>query len=798
MSLKSLCLTYATALSLALGPLAAEESAPPSEKRASGRPLVKQFVELHCLDCHDALVRTAELALDELLLPAIDEHAEEWESVVRKLATRQMPPREMPRPEEASYDEVLSVLTSELDAAAERRPKAGRTDSLRRLNRTEYHNAIRDLLALEVDVSTLLPADEASHGFDNITVTGLSPTLLNRYISAAQKISRLAVGNPGLGTGGDTFRMRPDITQDTSRVEGLPLGTRGGMLIPYNFPRDGEYEVQVWLMRDRNDEIESLRGRHELEVLLDRERKATFVIAPPPRGQSDRMVDADLKVRVGVEAGPHDVGVTFVKKPFSLLESERRPLNVHYNFYRHPRLGPAVYQVSITGPVQVTGPGDTLSQRRVFICRPAGPEDEDACARRVLSQLMRRAYRRPVDEEDLRAPMKFFAAGHGAGGFDVGIERALAAILVNPNFLFRIERQPANVPASRPYQISDLELASRLSFFLWSSIPDDELLEVAARRDLSRPEVLEQQVRRMLADERSRSLVTNFADQWLYLRNLESIVPDARLYQDFDHNLREAFRRETELLLEEMLHEDQSVLVLLDSPATYLNERLARHYGIPHVYGNRFRRVVLEEGSRRGGILRHGSILSVTSYATRTSPVIRGKWILENLLGTPPPPPPPNVPVLKDNTVAANLTVRERLAAHRAAPACAVCHDAIDPAGFGLENFDVLGRWRELELGQPIDASGGLPDGSEFEGVGGLERALLARPELFVRTLTEKLLTFAIGRGVEHYDAPAVRRILRGARQADYRFSSLILGIVNSVPFQMRMADAEHAEDADG
>ena len=394
--------------------------------------------------------------------------------------------------------------------------------------------------------------------------------------------------------------------------------------------------------------------------------------------------------------------------------------------------------------------------------------------------------------------MKFFAAGRGAGGFDVGIERALAAVLVNPNFLFRIERQPANAPASRPYRISDLELASRLSFFLWSSIPDDELLEVAARRELSRPELLEQQVRRMLADERSRSLVTNFAGQWLYLRNLESMVPDARLYPDFGHNLREAFRRETELLLEQMLREDQSVLVLLDSPATYLNERLARHYGIPHVYGRRFRRVSLEEGSRRGGILRHGSILSVTSYATRTSPVIRGKWILENLLGTPPPPPPTNVPALKDNTVAANLTVRERLAAHRANAACAVCHDSIDPAGFGLENFDVVGRWREFELGQPIEASGGLPDGSEFEGVSGLERALLARPELFVQTLTEKLLTFALGRGVEHYDAPAVRRILRGARHADNRFSSLILGIVNSEPFQMRMADAEHVEDGEG
>ncbi len=787
----------AAAVLLLMGALAAAESAPPSQ---APRPLLTPFVETYCQQCHDATGRTAGLALDELLSAPMEEHVAEWESVVRKLTTRQMPPQDMPRPDETSYEAILLLLTSELDAAAERQPRTGRTESLRRLSRTEYHNAIRDLLGLEVDVSTLVPGDESSHGFDHITVTGLSPMLLSRYISAAQRISRLAVGNPGWGTGGDTFRIRPDITQDNHRVEGLPLGTRGGTLIRYNFPQDGEYDVQVWLMRDRNDEIEGLRDKHELEVLLDRERKATFTVAPAPRGQSDRMVDAHLKARLTVQAGPHDLGVTFVKKPSSLLESERQPLNVHYNYYRHPRLGPAVYQVSVIGPFQASGPGDTPSRRRIFACRPVGSEDEDACARRILTRLLRRAYRRPVTEDDLETPMKFFSAGR-AGGFDVGIERALAAILVNPNFLFRTERQPANARANRPYRISDLEMASRLSFFLWSSIPDDELLQVATRQELSRGEVLEQQVRRMLVDERSRSLVTNFADQWLYLRNLASFVPDARLYPDFGHNLRDAFRRETESLFEQMMREDQSVLVLLDSPATYLNERLARHYGIPHVYGSRFRRVLLDERSRRGGILRHGSILSVTSYATRTSPVIRGQWILENLLGTPPPPPPANVPDLEDHTVAAHLTVRERLARHRADAACAPCHDVIDPVGFGLENFDAVGRWRESELGQPVDASGGLPDGSEFDGISGLERALLERPELFVQTMTEKLMTFALGRGVEYYDAPAVRRILRRARRANYRFSSLILGIVNSTPFQMRMAadqDAESPEDAEG
>ncbi len=491
---------------------------------------LEQFVELHCQDCHDGATRTAGMAFDLLLPAAISDHAREWESVVRRLATRQMPPVDMPRPEEESYEAVLSHLTSELDAAAERRPNPGRTESLRRLSRTEYHHVIRDLLDLEVDVTTLLPADESSHGFDNITVTGLSPTLLNRYLSAAQKISRLAVGNLGREPGVDTIRVRPDITQDNNRVEGLPLGTRGGVLIPYNFPQGGEYEVQVWLMRDRNDEIEGLRGQHELEVLLDRERMATFTIAPPPRGKSDRQLDAKLRARLKIQAGRHDVGVTFVKKPVSLLESERQPLNVHYNFYRHPRLGPAVYQVSITGPYQATGPGDTPSRRRIFICQPTGPEDEDACARRILAQLVRRAYRRPVTEADLETPMKFVAAGSRAGGFDVGIERALAAILVNPNFLFRIQRQPVGLSANQPYRISDLELASRLSFFLWSSAPDDELLEVAEHGELSRPKVLERQVRRMLEDGRCESLVTNFADQWLYLRNLESFVPDAQSF----------------------------------------------------------------------------------------------------------------------------------------------------------------------------------------------------------------------------------------------------------------------------
>ncbi len=755
---------------------------------------ITEFVERNCLDCHDSANRTAGLAFNELLQKNLGENAKQWESAVRKLATRQMPPLDTERPDEASYNAVLSALTSQLDAASKRNPNPGRTESLRRLTRTEYGNAIRDLLALNVDVRSLLPADDSSHGFDNITVNTLSPTLLNRYVLAAQKISRLAVGNSGGAIASDTFRVRPDVTQDNSRIEGLPLGTRGGTLIHYYFPQDGEYEVQVRLMRDRNDEIEGLRGTHQLEVLLDRDRVAAFKIAPPPRGEGDQMVDANLKSRLTVKAGQHDLGVTFVSKPFSLLESERQPLNVHYNFYRHPRLAPAVYQVTISGPFHATGPGDTPSRRRIFTSLPRGPEDEDACARRILRPLLRRAYRRQVDESDLETPMEFFAAGRREGGFDAGIERALAHVLVNPNFLLRVERQPLDSPPNQPYRVSELALASRLSFFLWSSVPDDPLLDLAERGELSRPEVFEAQVRRMLADERANSLITNFADQWLYLRNLESFTPDARLYPDFDHNLRLAFRRETELLFEQVLREDQSVLVLLDSETAYLNERLARHYGIPHVHGSHFRPVVLDHQTLRGGLLRQASILSMTSLPTRTSPVLRGKWILENLLGTPPPPPPPNIPALEDNTVAANLPVRERLASHRANAACAVCHDAIDPVGFTLENFDAVGRWRDLEQGQLVDAKGGLPDGSEVEGVAGLEQALLARPELFVQTMTEKLLTFALGRGIDYYDAPAVRQIVATARDEDYRFSSIILGITKSDPFQMRMAEAEGAD----
>ena len=760
---------------------AAQHRIAPSSREASPLPAM---VGKHCASCHNSQVQNGGLDLDSIRLDDVAEHADVWERVVRKLRARQMPPVGMNRPAESTYSSVVAWLSDSLDKACAGHPNPGRTDTFRRLTRTEYQNAIRDLLALDIDTAELLPRDEAGHGFDNVTVGDLSPTLLDRYISASQKISRMAIGAPRRFPGGDTFRIRADLTQE-EHVEGLPIGTRGGTLIPYTFPRDGEYEVQIRLTRDRNEEIEGLRAPHELELLLDRERVKLFTVTPPP-DKNYEQVDQGLKLRFPVTAGPHQLGVTFLKTSSPVLETKRQPYQAHFNMHRHPRMGPAIYQVSINGPYAAKGPGNTPSRRTIFVCQPTDPSEEEGCAERILSTLMRRAYRRPVTTADLQKPMGFYRESRKVEDFEAAIETALSAILVSPQFLFRVETDPVGVAPNTAYRLSDLELASRLSFFLWSSIPDEELLKTAERGKLSQPGILEQQVRRMLADPRSRSLVSNFAGQWLYLRNLESATPDLRLFPDFDDNLRQAFRQETELFFESVLREDRNVLDLLKADYTYLNERLAKHYGIPNVYGSRFRRVALGKDSKRGGLLRQGSILTVTSYATRTSPVIRGKWILENMIGTPPPPPLPNVPALKDNTVSATLSVRERLAEHRANAVCASCHNMMDPVGFSLENFDAVGRWRTLEEGKPIDVTGGLPDGNTFESVSGLEQGLLNRPELFVGTLTEKLLTHALGRGVGQYDAPAVRKIVRDAKTREFRFSSVILGVVNSTPFKMR------------
>ena len=747
----------------------------------------------YCLSCHDKDHEKGQLVLETIAEDEVPKHPEIWEKVVRKLRARLMPPVGKERPDDPTYDAVVSFLETSLDRAAAATPNPGRTATIRRLTRTEYKNAIRDLLALDIDVASMLPGDESSFGFDNVTVGDLSPTLLDRYVTAAEKISRVAVGRPSKSPGGETLRVPADLTQE-EHIDGLPIGTRGGALVNYTFPQDGEYEVQIRLTRDRDEHVEGLSEPHDLELLFDRERVQLFTVKPPLREAgvpeteqpSHAKVDQHLTMRLPVTAGPHAIGVTFPKKPSVLLETAREPYQTHFNSYRHPRIQPAIYSISIIGPYDAKGPGDTPSRRRLFMSNPATPADEDRAAKRILASLMRRAYRRPVTEADLQRPFELYRKARVEGDFDAGIEMAVSAVLVSPQFLFRVEPDPAGVPPNTPYRVSDLALASRLSFFLWSSIPDDTLLKAAETGTLHQPAVLERQVRRMLADTRSRALVDNFAEQWLHLRNLDSITPDMRLFPDFDDNLRHAFREETELFVDSILREDRSVLDLLRANYTFLNERLAKHYGIPNVYGTRFRRVGLDEDSWRGGLLRQGSILTVTSYATRTSPVLRGKYVLDNFLGVPPPPPLPDVPALKDNTVNGRLSVRERLSEHRTNANCAPCHNMMDPLGLSLEKYDALGRRRMVEAGSVIDASGGLPDGSRFGDVNGLESALLRRPELFAGTVTEKLMTYALGRGLDYYDAPATRAIVRDARAQNFRLSSIILGVVKSQPFQMR------------
>ena len=750
------------------------------------------FLGAYCLDCHSSDLKKGRLDLEAVNPRDPAAHPALWEKVLRKLDHRQMPPVGEARPDDTTYQRIVATLSAELDAAARARPDPGRTATFRRLNRTEYQQAIRDLLAVEIDATDLLPNDEPSHGFDNVAVGNLSPTLLDRYVTAAQKIARLAVGRGAKAPLGDTFRIRPDVTQE-DHVPGLPLGTRGGLLIPYLFPQDGEYEVQVRLQRDRNEQVEGLRRPHEIEVLLDRAQVAFATVKPPGADKNAEAVDQHLRFRFPVTAGRRELAVTFPRTAAPVLETERAPLVSRFNMHRHPRTAPAVFQVTVTGPFDPRPGGDTPSRRRIFGPEGEGPDASPAAAearaRAILARLARAAYRQPVTDEDLRRPLQFFReASGGEGGFAAGIESALAALLVNPRFLFRLEADPPDLPPGTAYPVDSLALASRLSFFLWGSLPDEPLLAAAERGELAAAPGLAAQARRMLADPRAANLVSNFATQWLHLRALAAITPDARRFIDFDDNLRQSMRRETELFLESLLREDRPVTDLLAADYTFLDERLARHYGIPHVLGSHFRRVSFagDPARQRGGLLRHGSILTVTSYATRTSPVIRGHWILANLAGSPPPPPPPDVPSLDNQVVAATLPIRERLAQHRANPACASCHDVMDPVGFALEHFDAVGRWRAAEDHRPVDARGAFAGGEGFTGVAGLEQALLARPDLLTATLAEKLLTFALGRGLGPADAPAIRAIVREAAADGYRFSSVILAVTQSLPFRHR------------
>jgi mono/diheme cytochrome c family protein len=757
----------------------------------------RSVVSRYCISCHSTRLKTAGLVLETLDLDKLPDDAEIWEKVVRKLRAGAMPPVGAPRPDAATSDALASWLENTLDRAAAAKPDPGRP-ALHRLNRAEYANAIRDLLAVDVDASALLPPDDSSSGFDNnADVLGVSPALLERYLDAARKIGALAVGDPGITPSTDTYRIRGDTSQD-AHTEGLPLGTRGGIIVRHNFPLDGEYVINVKLLETTLATIRGLEFPHTLEVLLDGERVHTAVVG----GEKDfvassvnatdvvNSVEARLTVRLPVKAGPRTVAATFVQKT-SAENAGRMQQFVRTTVDTTDHTGvPHVESVTIAGPFKPTGPGDTPSRRRVFVCRPTGRSTETPCATKIVTTLARRAYRRPVTQSEVNRLMAFYDTGRKAGTFDTGIERALRAILASSKFTFRLETEPAAAPPGAPYRISDLDLASRLSFFLWSSIPDDELLDVASRGELKKPAVLEHQVQRLLADPRSEALIDNFAGQWLQLRNLRASLPDQNEFPDFDDNLRQAFKRETELLFQSIIRENRNVTDLLTADYTFVNERLAAHYGIPNVYGSHFRRVKVTDDARKG-LLGKGAILLVTSQPDRTSPVVRGKWILDNLLGSPPPPPPSNVPPLEASRGKTPKTLRQQMEGHRANPVCASCHKLMDPIGFALENFDAVGAWRTRDADAPIDASGQLTDGTKVDGVVSLREALLKRPEVFVTTFTEKLMTYALGRGLDYHDRPAVRAIVHDAAGGDYRFSALVMAMVRSAPFQMRMKPQE-------
>ena len=753
----------------------------------------------YCVTCHNERLQTAGLALDQLDMAHAETRPDVWEKVVQKLRSRTMPPARRPRPDDATYDAVATWLEASLDRVAADRPNPGRP-LLHRMNRTEYRNAVRDLLTVNADVSAL-PADDATYGFDNIaSALGTSPLLLESYVTTARKVARVAVGSPAIPPITTTYQTAEDLTQDF-HLRGLPLGTRGGLVVEEYLPVDAEYEIHVRLRRSAVGAIRGIQEAHQLELTLDGERIGLFAIGsedayratvtnrnnPAQTVNKAFTADEHMRVRLPLTAGDHTIVASFVGKPAALAEQVRRPFLRSY-VASSSRTGlPEVDRVLIAGPFEAARPTATPSRERIFSCQPARGEDEPACARAILSRLGRLAYRRPLDVGELDRLLGFYSDGSLDGGFEAGIELALRFLLASPQFIFRVESEPADLAAGEVYPLADLDLASRLSFFLWSSGPDDALLAVAEQGQLSDPDELARQVRRMLADPRSDALVENFAGQWLYLRNLNSTNPDPLTFPDFDDNLRRSLQRETELFFSSILREDRGVLDLLTADYTFVNERLARHYGIAGIYGDRFRRVPVTQAHRRG-LLGHGSILTVTSYATRTSPVLRGKWILENLLGAPPPPPPPDVPDLEDTGSAAGLSVRERLTQHRANPACAVCHARMDPYGFGLENFDAIGRWRDIGAdGAAIDAADTLPDGTAFDGPSELRQAILQRPGEFVGTLTRKLLTYAVGRGLEYYDAPVIRGIVRQAAAEEYRVSALIAAIVMSDPFRLKM-----------
>ena len=787
------------------------------ESIADGQALLERY----CFTCHNGRVRAGGLELDTLDPDRVEEAPAVWEKVVRKLLAGQMPPGGRPRPDRAVLHAFVSHLAASLDSFAAAHPNPGRP-AIRRLNRTEYANVVKDLLALDVDVRDLLPADEAQHGFDNMAeALTVSPTLIERHVAAARKVSDLAVGPQTSRPAGTLYPVSDWLDQDKQVSDDLPFGSRGGSAFRHHFPVDGEYLFRFRLRKALYGYIRGLGRQHQLELRVDGVRVGTLRFGgedkgpPPPATFSGNAIvgeawedymhraDEQLELRVPVKAGTRTVAASFIK---SLALPEGRLLDPvdrsTFNYAVDEMLlgNPALQSLEILGPYTVSSVGDTPSRRKIFVCRPVDEEDDSearSCATRILTTLARRAYRRPIEAADVEGLLEFYERGRASAKtrpFDAGISAALARILIDPEFLFRPERDPAGARPGDIYQLSDLELASRISFFLWSSIPDDELLDIAAAGNLRQPGVLESQVRRMLADPRStRSLVENFASQWLELRKIMSVNPDPAIYPAFTENLRQAMRTETELFIGSQIREDRSVMDLVGADYTFLNENLARHYKLSNVYGPHFRRVTLTD-DRRGGLLGHASLLTITSYATRTSPVVRGAWILETILDAPPPTPPPNVPSFPEVSPGAKpLSVRQRLEQHRKNPVCAACHSAIDPLGFALEHYDAIGRWRATnetllwyEEGSPIDASGRLLDGTPIDGLSGLREIILSRPEEFATAVSSRLLTYALGRGLEAPDMPAVRRIVREAAQHDYRWSTLVLGVINSVPFQMR------------
>jgi mono/diheme cytochrome c family protein len=774
-----------------------------SERRA--------LIDQYCVTCHNGRLKTAGLDLETLDLSDVSANADVWEKVTAKLRSGSMPPVGRPRPDAATAGAFVASLETALDRVALAHPNPGRA-VVHRLNRTEYANAVRDLLALEIDSRSLLPGDDADkNGFDNIgDILSISPVLLERYMSAARQISRLALGRPTTDPKITRYDVPKTLQQDERLADDLPFGSRGGTAIHHYFPVDGEYLIKVRLQRNLYDVIRGIARPHQLDLRLDGARAKVFTIGGEDHGETApvafggtidgspewekyaRQADAALEVRLPVKAGNRIVAAAFLSDLW-MPDEVLQPRQVGFGRDTNELFDgmPALDSLTVTGPFNTAGPGDTPSRRKVFACRPNRSADEDACAREILTTLARRAYRGQATESDLQTLDRFYKSRSG-DRFDARIELALQMILTSPKFLFRVERDPANVASGTPYRVSDLELASRLSFFLWSSIPDEELLGLASRGRLKDPATLERQVRRMLADTRSSALVDNFASQWLVLRNVRDVTPDPDVFPDFDENLRDAFERETQLFVASQIAEDRSVVELVSANYTFVNERLARHYRIPNVYGDRFRRITFTDQEARGGLLTQGSLLTVTSYPNRTSPVLRGKWLLENFIGAPPPEPPPNVPALKEKGEGGQPeTVRERLEAHRKNPPCSTCHAPMDPLGFALENFDAIGAWRTSESGAPIDSTGTLPSGVQFQGVAGLRQVLTTTyRDQFVRTVIEKLLIYSLGRGVERSDMPAVRAIVRQTAASNYRWSAVIQAVVTSVPFQMRRSES--------